>query len=85
MGSRDSQIIYQLTPTEVRVVELLVKGVSVAEAARELGQHRGDGSEHLARIFSKTGTTRQAELIVLAVRTAPPGLHLDDDSAVGRC
>lgn len=64
--------LYQLTPAEVRVVEQLVKGMSVTEVARSLGNAEATVRTHLARIFSKTGTSRQGELIALAARLVSP-------------
>jgi DNA-binding CsgD family transcriptional regulator len=53
----------------------LLAGRSLAEAASELGITANTARSHLDRIFSKTAVTRQAELITLAARLAPPNLH----------
>ncbi len=71
-GLDELRVLHQLTPAEVRVVEQLVKGLSVAEVARELGNAEATVRTHLARIFSKTGTSRQGELIALAARLVSP-------------
>lgn len=71
-GLDEFRALHQLTAAEVRVVEQLVKGLSVAEVARELGNAEATVRTHLARIFSKTGTSRQGELIALAARLVSP-------------
>lgn len=64
--------LYGLTPMEARVTELLAAGRSVGKTAEELGNAEATVRTHLARIFSKTGTTRQGELVALVVRLLPP-------------
>ena len=61
-----------LTPMQARVAELLAAGRSVGETAEELGNAEATPRGHLARIFSKTGTTRQGELVALAARLLLP-------------
>lgn len=43
-------------------------GASVAEAAEQLKITEGTGRTRLKMIFQKTGTSRQAELILLLAR-----------------
>lgn len=57
------QRIYGLTPAEAKVVEQLVTGSTVAEAARTLALSEHTVREHLGVAFEKTGTKRQAELV----------------------
>lgn len=61
--------LYGLTPAEARVTGLLLRGHSVTEAADELEVSRSTVRTHLKRIFSKTGTNRQAELVRLCLRS----------------
>lgn len=52
-----------LTPTEGRMLGLIVKGMDTVEAARKLGIARTTARTHLQRLFAKTGTARQSELV----------------------
>lgn len=55
--------LYRLTPAESRLAAELVQGKSVETAAYSLGISSHTARTHLKRIFSKTRTTRQGELI----------------------
>ncbi|NJM35080.1 MAG: helix-turn-helix transcriptional regulator [Rhodomicrobium sp.] len=55
--------LFGLTGAERRMLELLVEGLTLAEIMDELDIAQGTAKTHLARIFAKTGTRRQAELI----------------------
>jgi len=55
---------FNLTPAEIRVALALDRGISVREAAMELGVAEGTARQQLKSIFRKTGTSRQSELIV---------------------
>ncbi|MFC0407272.1 helix-turn-helix transcriptional regulator [Roseomonas elaeocarpi] len=57
---------YRLTAAETRMLSAIVLGKGVAAAARELGIARSTAQSHLDKIFQKTGTNRQAELVGLA-------------------
>ena len=57
--------MYQLTPREAALGGKLSEGKSVKQAAEELSISYETARTHLRRIFSKTGTSRQAELLVL--------------------
>ena len=61
-----------LTPAEARVLERLLGGMSLVEAAAALGIAETTAKTHLSRIFAKTGVTRQAELVALLDRLVPP-------------
>lgn len=62
---------YGLTRAETRVISRLLAGRTLAETAVELGIAISTTKTHLDRIFSKTGVSRQADLIRLAMQ-APP-------------
>jgi DNA-binding CsgD family transcriptional regulator len=53
-------------------LEHLAGGATVAETAQDLGISLNTAKTHLARIFSKTGAARQADLIALVNRLVPP-------------
>lgn len=54
-----------LTPAETRVLSALTNGKGLAAVARKLGISRSTVHSHLDKIFQKTGTNRQAELVGL--------------------
>jgi DNA-binding CsgD family transcriptional regulator len=64
--------LFDLSPAEIRTVERIIAGDTLAEAAAKLGIAVTTVRTHLAHIFEKTGTSRQAELIRLAAKFAPP-------------
>lgn len=64
--------LFDFTAAETRVVELLMRGNTSVEAARALGITETTVRTHLTRIFSKTGVSRQTELIALMHKMAPP-------------
>ena len=56
---------YGLTPAEARVMAAIVVGKGLTVAARDLGIARSTAQSHLDKIFQKTRTNRQAELVSL--------------------
>jgi DNA-binding CsgD family transcriptional regulator/PAS domain-containing protein len=59
---------YTLTRKEAMLAAKLFEGKSLEHAAQELHITYETARTHLRRIFSKTGTSRQAELILLIAR-----------------
>jgi DNA-binding CsgD family transcriptional regulator/PAS domain-containing protein len=55
--------LYQLTPSECRLADLLLQDLELIEAAESLGVTRGTARFMLKNIFRKTGTHRQPELM----------------------
>lgn len=64
--------LYGLTPTEGRVMLEIASGRNRQEAAAALAMAASTVKSHLERIFAKTGTSSQAELIMLVARLTPP-------------
>jgi DNA-binding CsgD family transcriptional regulator len=64
--------LYDLTGGELRTILAIAPGLGVSEAADLLGLSEGTVRTHLHRVFEKTGTTRQAELIKLLVSASAP-------------
>jgi DNA-binding CsgD family transcriptional regulator len=62
---------FGLTPAEIRLLQQVARGDSVAEAAEALGIGRNTSRTHMARILNKTGMPRQAALVALVHRLAP--------------
>jgi DNA-binding CsgD family transcriptional regulator len=66
---------FQLTPAELRVMLAIADGGGVAEASATLGVAETTVKTHLHRVFAKTGTSRQADLVKLAAGYANPLAH----------
>ena len=63
---------FGLTPAEARLALHLVAGETLRSAEAKLSIRYETARTHLKNIFNKTGTCRQAELVV-AIVTALPG------------
>lgn len=63
--------LFGLTPAETRLCRLLASGQSLAEAARKLGVSMNTVRTQSKRIFSKTGTRSQADLVLLLTKGVP--------------
>lgn len=64
--------LFDLTPAEARVLELTGAGRTNAEIAAALGVAVSTVRSHLLRLFDKTGTNRQAELVGLLASFSLP-------------
>jgi DNA-binding CsgD family transcriptional regulator/PAS domain-containing protein len=62
----------KLTPTELRVLLAVVEIGGVPEVAELLGISQGTVKTHLHRLFAKTDTARQAELVKLVAGFSNP-------------
>lgn len=60
---REIAKLYQLTRAEERLLDLILNGLGLFEAAEQLGVSRNTARTHMKRIYAKTGTRRQAELV----------------------
>ncbi len=63
---------FGLTPAETRVLASLLGGRTLAATAATLGIAATTAKSHLENIFSKTGVSRQADLMRLATGLTPP-------------
>jgi DNA-binding CsgD family transcriptional regulator len=63
---------YGLTPTELRVLLAVFESGGVADIAETLGISQATAKTHLRRLFDKTGTKRQADLVKLVAGFATP-------------
>ena len=61
--------LYALTPSEARIAARLTAGLRPEAVANELGVQVNTVRMHLKRIFVKTGTGRQSELVGLLLRS----------------
>jgi DNA-binding CsgD family transcriptional regulator len=62
----DEQVLtrlFALSPAQARLTDLLMKGRTVKEIAPALGITEGTARQYLKRVFGKTGTNRQADLV----------------------
>jgi DNA-binding CsgD family transcriptional regulator/PAS domain-containing protein len=64
--------LYGLTGGELRVVLALAQGLSATESAAFLGLAERTVRSHLQRVFAKTGTSRQTQLLQLLHAATPP-------------
>lgn len=63
---------YQLTPTELRVLLAIVEVGGVPEVAEALGVAAETVKTHLGRLYEKTNTHRQADLVKLVAGYSNP-------------
>jgi DNA-binding CsgD family transcriptional regulator len=62
--------IFDLTPAEAAVTHRLTVGLSLEDTATSLSISRNTARAHLRSIFSKSGITRQTELVRLVLNSA---------------
>ena len=67
--------LFGLTPSESRLACALAAGKSIDEAVVDIGVSVGTARTYLKRIFAKTETRRQAELVKV-ILTSPNGLKI---------
>jgi DNA-binding CsgD family transcriptional regulator len=65
-------LLYDLTPAESRIFELIADGQAPSDVAVVLGIAPSTVKTHLLRVFDKTGCSRQAELVKLAASMSLP-------------
>lgn len=63
---------YGLTAAETRVLERLLAGDAASKVAGTLGTSPATARTHIQRILSKTGMSRQMDLVALITRLTPP-------------
>lgn len=63
---------YGVSPAECRVLMMLTQGMTVREAAVALGISEPTAKTHLQKLFQRTGTDRQSDLMRLAVSALAP-------------
>lgn len=66
------RVLYGLTPAEVRICELMLQGLTPNEISEQIGVAVSTARTHLLRIFQKTGTDRQADLVRLVASLLLP-------------
>lgn len=64
--------LYGLTKSEASLALKVIQGLGLQHAADDLGVSINTARTHLKRIFHKTGTSRQAELVKLLLSGIPP-------------
>ena len=64
--------LYGLTPSELRVLLAVFESGGVADIANALGISEATAKTHLRRLFEKTETRRQADLVKLVAGFAAP-------------
>ncbi|WP_048307044.1 helix-turn-helix transcriptional regulator [Halomonas sp. PR-M31] len=71
-SSEVAKKLFGLTPAETALSLQLTNGLSLEEAAEELGIRRNTARAHLRSIFSKTGVRRQTELVRIFLNSVAP-------------
>ena len=66
---------FGLTPAEARLAFHIVKGETLRSAAVELSISYETARSHLKNIFGKTGTCRQAQLVMIILTALPECLE----------
>ena len=74
---------FGLTPAEARLALHLVAGETLRSAELKLGITYETARTHLKNIFNKTGTCRQAELVVIILTALPGCVGTPIDRALG--
>lgn len=69
--SAQLQVIFRLTPAETRLAEALLEHETIESYAAKNGISRNTVRTHLASLFAKSGTKRQAELISTLLASQP--------------
>jgi len=64
--------LYRLTPSELRVLAAMIEVGGIAAVAEVVGIAETTVKTHLQRLFSKTGTSRQSDLVKLVATHASP-------------
>lgn len=67
------RLLYELTPAEQRVFELVVAGEKTAAIARTLGVAPSTVRTHLLKVFEKTGRHSRGDLVKLSREITLPG------------
>jgi DNA-binding CsgD family transcriptional regulator len=76
--------LYELTPAEAGLAEMLVRGVGLAAACEARGISVNTGKGYLKRIFEKTGARRQSELVAKVMQGVAPFSARAEAAAFGR-
>ncbi len=61
--------LFAFTPAESELALLLAHGLTIDEACSELNVSRNTAKSHLSAMFSKTGVTRQTQLVRLVLKS----------------
>ena len=64
--------LFDLTPAEARIAASLAAGQTLEAASAESGIMASTGRSHLKRVFDKTGTHQQSQLVALLHNTRSP-------------
>lgn len=71
LNLRELQELFGLTFAESNVAASIVKGLDVTETAVALGVSRNTVRTHLKRVFEKSGTKRQSQLVLKILSAIP--------------
>ncbi|UGX89248.1 helix-turn-helix transcriptional regulator [Phyllobacterium meliloti] len=63
--------VFKLTPSEARLACLIASGLSLKDAAKMTNLKNSTARAYVERLFHKTGTHQQSQLVALLKNTAP--------------
>jgi len=69
---KEAAELYQLSPAQVRVAELVLEGRNLQQVAEGLNVAVSTAKTHLSRVFDKTGARNQAALVSKLLGVSPP-------------
>jgi len=76
-GKQAMRQLYGFTEAEARLASCLLRGLSLEESSQNLGITLNTTRTHLKRLFSKTSTNRQGDLIRVLLES-PATLYLEE-------
>lgn len=82
LAAPDLEQLFDLSPAEARLAQLLADGLSMEEAALHLGVTRNTVRSQLQSVFTKTGTNRQGDLVRLLLSSAATLAQRASDKSV---
>ena len=66
-GQRARDLAVRLTPAELRIMKLLVEGLTLKQVALEVGVSQRSVTRHMKNVRRKTGTVSMYQVIAVAV------------------
>lgn len=82
IDARRLQRLYELTPAEARLASLLAQGFRLEDLAAKLGISLNTARTHLKKIFMKTDTDRQVDLVRI-ILSGVPSIRVIDRNGEG--
>jgi len=81
VSAQSLRTVFDLTPSEAAIAASLANGMSVSDTASHLGVALNTVRTHLRSIFSKTGVSRQSQLVHLIHTRVRPQERSNEETA----